>query len=888
MPHRTTLGPARIARRAAGAFAGLAAMVAIVTVLMALLATGLPRAVDGILAAGVRYETESTPATQIDLGADLPPGSVGWSWSSLDTDLEALRDGMPEPLRSTLSPAEFLTVAAPAPYDAETQPDAALSVAYDPRVLSRITLVEGDEPARVDSRELPSEEPLDVVASTVVADRLEWVVGDTRQLALPDRLTQLVRLSGTFEPVDADDAYWEHTSATLEPAVDSRTLPPVITATVYANPAVLAAAQNSLVTNLHTAVWYPTATDALDGASAAEVAQQTRKFVSSTQRVGGAAVTFESGLPEVLDAAADRTASSQSILATIVAGPLGVALAIEILIARLAASRLRESLALIEARGASLAQRRLVLLVPALVVGVVAAAAGAAVGFLVPAAPPGVPAILAIVVTAVLPAALIAAFATGRRERAGSVTRSGLWRVIGEVVVVLASAASLTAILQRTGTTTATGSIDLLAAATPLVLTLLGCVVALRIYPLLLRRVVAASHRGPGISAFYGTARALRGGGAGLVPVLTVVVGVSVAVFSGVLSATLATGLDDAARTRVGADVSVREVRLEADAVDRVRAVDGVEAVAAVAQRLNDRLSYEGGSPVTLTLLLVDAEELAAVQRGVPGALDLGALRRDGAEPLTIAVSAGVAATTRDATEARLDFVDVDIVPPAIDANPFRIPGRFVVADDTAAETLSVAQAGLAQQLLVRLDPGADVDAVTTDIRALVGDDAIVETPGDAAAVLAENPAVGGIRTAALLAIVGAGILTTAALVLTTVLDGRTRRDDIALLSTLGLRRRQARAAVIWELAPLSVVGLVVGVLLGAGLSALVLGTVDLRPFTAGLVQPAVTIDPLLSAVIVGGFVVVLATTAVAAAQAATRSRADTGQKNTRKKRENP
>jgi putative ABC transport system permease protein len=862
-------------------------MVAIVTVLMALLATGLPRAVDGILAAGVRYETESIPATQIDLGAEFPPGSVAWSWSSLDTDLDALRAGMPEQLRSTLSPAEFLTVSAPAPYDAETQPDASLAVAYDPRVLSRITLVEGDEPARVDSRKLPSEEPLEVVASTVVADRLEWVVGDTRLLALPDRLSQLVRLSGIYEPVDADDPYWEHTSATLEPAIDSRTLPPVITATVYANPAGLSAAQSSLVTNLHTAVWYPTATGDLDGSSAAEVAQQTRKFVSSTQRVGGVAVTFESGLPEVLDAAAARTASSQSILATIVAGPLGVALAIEILIARLAASRLRESLALIEARGASLAQRRLVLLVPALVVGVLAAAAGAAVGFLVPAAPPGVPAVLAIAATAVLPAALIAAFGTGRRERADSAARSGLWRVIGEVVVVLASAASLTAILQRTGTTTATatGSVDLLAAATPLVLTLLGCVVALRVYPLLLRRVVAASHRGTDISAFYGTARALRGGGAGLVPVLTVVVGVSVAVFSGVLSATLATGLDDAARTRIGADISVREVRLEADAVDRVRVVDGVEAVATVAQRLNDRLSYEGGSPVTLTLLLVDTEELAAVQRGVPGALYLGALRRDGAEPLTIAVSSGVAASTRDATEARLDFVDVDILAPTIDANPFRIPGRFVVADDSAAETLSVAQAGLAQQVLVRLDPGADVDAAVRDIRALVGDDAIVETPGDAAAVLAENPAVGGIRTAALIAILGAGILTTAALVLTTVLDGRTRREDIALLSTLGLRRRQARAAVVWELAPLSVVGLVVGVLLGAGLSALVLGTVDLRPFTAGLVQPAVTIDPVLSAVIVGGFVVVLATTAVAAALAATRQRARAA---TRQKRQKP
>jgi hypothetical protein len=60
-------------------------------------------------------------------------------------------------------------------------------------------------------------------------------------------------------------------------------------------------------------------------------------------------------------------------------------------------------------------------------------------------------------------------------------------------------------------------------------------------------------------------------------------------------------------------------------------------------------------------------------------------------------------------------------------------------------------------------------------------------------------------------------------------------------------------------------------VLLGAALSAITLATVNLRPFTSGTDQPAVVVYPLLMLAIVGGFVLLLATTVVAGAWQATR-----------------
>ena len=70
---------------------------------------------------------------------------------------------------------------------------------------------------------------------------------------------------------------------------------------------------------------------------------------------------------------------------------------------------------------------------------------------------------------------------------------------------------------------------------------------------------------------------------------------------------------------------------------------------------------------------------------------------------------------------------------------------------------------------------------------------------------------------------------------------------------------------------PLAAVSLVSGVALGLALPAVVLGSIDLRAFTGGREQPPITIDPLLTAAIAGGVLVVVAIGAIVAAFSARR-----------------
>jgi putative ABC transport system permease protein len=62
----------------------------------------------------------------------------------------------------------------------------------------------------------------------------------------------------------------------------------------------------------------------------------------------------------------------------------------------------------------------------------------------------------------------------------------------------------------------------------------------------------------------------------------------------------------------------------------------------------------------------------------------------------------------------------------------------------------------------------------------------------------------------------------------------------------------------------------VTGCALGAALPLIVLAGVDLRPFTGGVLQPTIVLDPVLLGAILGGFallVVVATTIAMAAAR---------------------
>ena len=880
------LGTGRLGRRALRAFAPVAAMLAVVTLGMAVLATTIPRSVDGFLTEGVRYDVRQATATVRDLRADdfvvfdygpgtsvdgMDEGSAE-VWGNVDDGLAGLRATIPGPLRDATEAAGYNVVTEPSRSKPYAKPAAGIRMGYDPRFLSRVTVVEGDAPRTVPD-EIPFDAPIDVITTQAIADRLWWKVGETRILELPDRLEQVITLSGIFEPNDASAPYWEHTSYGLIASVPEEA--EYTEALVFANAAGAPAADVSVL-NPRSSLWYSVRPDAIAASTTEEIARQAREFTTVAQDIGNQTrMPFRTKLPELLDEVAVRNASSQAILATILAGPLGLAVAIEILIARLAVSRLRQSLDLLAARGSSAAQLRVLLALPTLVIGVGATAVGVAIGLLLPGGRLGVGGIAAVATVAVAPALIVTLLGTANRRSGPSRLPTGRLRIAVEALVAMAAVAALVTITRRGVGSGESGGVDLLAAATPLLLSLLGCVVALRLYPLALGRALAATSRSRGVAPLLGIARALRAGSAGLVPILAVLIGVSVAVFSGVLTTTLSSGLQTASRVEVGADIGVADVRLDVSTVDEIRGVPGVDSAAAISTENFHYLYPEDQSRVTVTLALVDSADLARVQRDRAYAIPLTdeLLTADGGV-VPLLVSTAVAESTRGKSSSMLDKYDVRLISPGVYAPIIREAPSWVLADRVHAEALHYATPTTATQVLVRLEPGASVERVRADIQSIAGDGASLTTPADVAETIIANPAVGGIRGAALLAIAGSVVLSLTALVLTTVIDGRQRRRSLALLAPLGLSGRQGRSAVAWELAPLSLVGLVVGLVLGAVLSLVLLTTVDLRPFTGNAVQPAVVADPLWLLVIVGGFAVVLtAVGALAAWHAVPRNR---------------
>jgi len=159
---------------------------------------------------------------------------------------------------------------------------------------------------------------------------------------------------------------------------------------------------------------------------------------------------------------------------------------------------------------------------------------------------------------------------------------------------------------------------------------------------------------------------------------------------------------------------------------------------------------------------------------------------------------------------------------------------------------------------LIDLTESADTAAVSAEIVALTAPSGEVLDPKRAAAEIRSAPTVGGLAIALIIAMVIAGVLSAVAVVMTSVVGSRARTRLLALLATLGLTTRQARGLAAWEIAPIAITAIVAGTLLGIAMPWVVLGGVDLRPFTGGSTQPAIVIDPLIIGALVVGFIAVV------------------------------
>ncbi|WP_448005732.1 FtsX-like permease family protein [Agromyces bauzanensis] len=890
--HHSRLSTPGLLLRQFSAGPGASIALALLVLAGALFATAVPRAVAALHTAALAEQTAAMPGAELDLtAATITRPAIGPSadGTTLDAEVDAvwgaqeellldIRSGMPEPLRGIAGDPLVALAMGPAraavPGAGQGSTVYRVLPGFDPRLREHVELASGDWPAPVGGP-VPGA-PVEIVLAEPVAERMAWELGEDRLIDVGG-VDQAVRLAGTVEPVDAADGFWTHVTTALRPeVVDNGLAPPEITGVAFVDPASWSAFRDvNLPVTMQ--MWFPTRTERLTSDEVEVLRVQLGEFSSGVHRLGSGErdgfideigeVAFVSGLGDVLAEASVTTAASDAVLATIASGPIGVMIAVLVLGARVVFERRRVGLELAAARGASAGQLRGILALEGAAIGVPAAVVGGLVGTAVIAADAGPGGWVLAAAFAVTPALLLVSSAPAlsplRRARADLGAGSGIrFRWVGELLIALIAAAAVVLLLQRgLETSAARTGVDPLLAAVPLLLSLVACVVVLRLYPIPLASLVRRMSARPGLVPFLGSARALRDPSAGLVPVLAVVVGVSVAVFSSVLLGTVRTGIETSAAARVGADAAVSGMPLTRAQLDEFRAVPGVAAIAPVYSTRPSQVSIDGRQRST-TLIVVDAEEMRRVQAGRADATPLPATLAEsgGEDGVPVLLSGLVDTLIGDASDVALDGEAIRVEGVVEGATAYSPRSSWVLMDLANAEPFT--DTLVPRTVLVRFEPGADAAAVTGDLAAIAGDGATVVTPADLAGELADRSTAQGLVVALIAAIVLTSLLTALAIVLTLVVGRPVRDRLLPLLSTLGLARRGERALVAWEIGPVATVALVVGAALGAALPFVVLQGIDLGAFTGGDDQPAVAYDPWLIAAVLAGAVLV---TAVAA-----------------------
>lgn len=892
---------AALLRHHLGFASGGGVVVAVLVLVLTVLATAAPVALARLGDATVQYRLAGLSAVERDVVADengIPqlapevlfssPTEVADVWDGFAAEVERIRAEAAAPLPDILQSARTVAVGSASPL-ADEPGTAEIAVAVDPAYESEIEIVEGRLPDPAVFTALGEETAegqafgrIEIVLSADTADELGWDVGVTRQIAGAGGVVDIV-LVGLFAPADAGSPYWQHVPSVLEPNIfDDGNRPRVVTGTGFAHPASLRATfpQQAAVT---TTVWFPFEETAVDARDAEDVAAGLRLLTAVGHTVadtsagtgGILSLRFTADVIGAIEAALAQEAATAGVVAMIASGPVGVAAAVLILGCRLVFERRRPALRLLSARGADHRQLRVLLALDGVACGILPALVGVGIGAaLTPAtfgAPPEATGALLALAVGLLPAAVLAALAPSaadRRPRADLGGRGSRLRVILEGAVLVLAGLSLTLLLVRG----AVDGADLLTAATPLLLALVACVVTLRLYPIPLAALLRRSRSGRDLGGYLGAVRALREPAIGLTPVLALVVGVSVAVSSGILLSTVQAGIDRSARAQIGADIRVAGGIITRDQLAQLGAIDGVAGATGIS----------GADPVTLDIdgervgtsaFVVDAEDLRAVQGEGPGMLPPGVSLAPTGGPLPIVVSTALAAEIDGRGGLRVGTVPAEVVGFLDGPAPIGARAAWLALDSSAAEE-ALGRDPSDRTAVLRLAAGADPAEIVDEVRTVVSPTLRIDTAREIIDDVQASPAVAGLRAALLTATALAALLGAVAVVMTLTLAAAPRTRLLVLLRTLGASARIGRSLATWEVAPAALAALVAGTLFGAVVPLVVLAGVDLRSFTGSTAAPAYAVDPLILGVTLGAFAALVASATVIALAVSRRARA--------------
>ena len=693
--------------------------------------------------------------------------------------------------------------------------------------------------------------------------------GDVANVALPTFGHVDLVVTGLYTVSDPTDGVWTSYPDLLGPREAASTDQVGRAALLVSDASLpdveLVVKAHSLVTQFRY-VPDPARVDAASSAATITAVTQAETDATALTQAAGGPTTLQTSLGSTLDAIRGRLAAARAQQSVLVLGLGGVGALVLVLAARLLVARREPFLLAERARGASIASVVLRGLLESVPIAAVAACAGVLAAGL---APQGVGsggegvAVALVVVAALAPATVAAlhvrtAFA-GRRTPANRADRDRLRsrrrarRIVAEATLCTVAVGAVVSVQRRGLTQTSTGGVDLLLAATPLLVAAAATLVVVRAMPPLLRALSRSAAKRPGLVPVVATARASAAQGTA-VPLLTLTVAVGLIVFCGTTAVTVGAGQRTAADARTGADVRVEGTLTDRD-VSALRTQPDVTAVAGIAVLSERTLGRDSGT--TADLVLVDADPFAAIE-AAHGRSTAG-LRRltDDAAQVPALVSPSLSTNVR-------------LVPPQLATNTGTVALDVVgtVGDDPRVHTDSGEQ----------VDGRVLVDRTTFDHArgaATEPTTILVDGPGALAATRAlgldhrEGVAVtsrdGWLQTwqssplnrDLVLLLLATSVLlalyAVLALVLMVAATSRDRARALSAMRTLGLDARTASALTGAELAPVAGAAVVGGTVIGILIPWLTSDALGLELVTGGFGPPALRIAwwPIVGAVAV-------------------------------------
>jgi putative ABC transport system permease protein len=604
-------------------------------------------------------------------------------------------------------------------------------------------------------------------------------------------------------------------------------------------------------------------TATLEGTVNAELialAGNSARLAGETGAQLGVASDFSAALADF--PAQERATVAQ--ISVMVAGVLGVAAAVLLLVSRMLVLRREADLALERARGASLGSIFARTLAETVITGAIGAVVGVAIIQLVYPGPfvqtslLGFVLVVAVFAVPVQTVLLVRGTWAGRKvpanrsDRVDLERRARARRIAVELTIVALAVAAFVSIAARGLLETQTNGVDLLLAAAPLLLAATITIIVLRVYRLPLALGVAAGRRSIGALGLLAAVRAQRS--IAVLPLLALTLAVALAVGGGLLASTVSAGQETASWQRIGADVRVRAAATSAQ-VSAIASSPGV--IGATAIRSEDGLQFRLTGGTNFASLVAVNPGFAGFVRQLPAggasAAGIAALQKlakpvPASRALPVVVGPDFAAQISSANVGvyvGLKFIPIQVVG-VTDYSPSGFLGSPFVFVDRSALSARLDKAVSTDIVLVN-GPGASAAAKTLGASR-------ADTHTRAAWLSAQRhlALVSGVDQSITLATLATALLAILALVVTVLSGARERGRSLALIRTLGLPARLGWWLALAELAPVLIAALVGGVIAGVGIVLLLEPAMGLRELAGGLGDPTPTVSLALIAGLAG------------------------------------